>query len=180
MRFSGCLYFPAPSPLLGSQTPALAPNLCLLAVALTSNLYLSAGPGPPICIYRPWHPICIYGTWPPICIKRPWPPICIYRPWLPICICRPWPTILLPFRSLSLHIPTLSPQFIFVFTALAYDLYYRSGAWICIYFIIGSSSGRSNSSSSNFFGKNKSTNICVPILVNYEKQNEAFTTQVAK
>ena len=26
-----------------------------------------------------------------------------------------------------MHIPTLSPQFMFVFTALAYDLYYRSG-----------------------------------------------------
>ena len=33
---------------------------------------------------------------------------------------------LLPVRGLSLHIPTWSPQFVFVFTALAYDLYYWS------------------------------------------------------
>ena len=50
--------------------------------------------------------------------------------------------------------------------ALAYDLYYRSGAWICIYFIIGSSSsGSYNSSSNNFFVIEK-TNICMLILVN--------------
>ena len=112
-------------------------------------------PCPPICVYRLWHPVCIY---------RPRPPIRIYRLWLPMCIYRPWPTILLPVRGLSLHIPTWCPQF--VFTTLAYDLYYRSGAWICIYLIIGSSSsGSSNSSSSNFFGTNNA-NICVPILVN--------------
>ena len=34
----------------------------------------------------------------------------------------------------------LSKQFIFVFAAMAYDLYYRSAAWICIYFIVSSSS----------------------------------------
>ena len=112
-----------------------------------------------------------------VCISRPpafcltpspgsRPPICVYRSWLPICIYRPWPTILLLVRALSLHIPTLSPQFVFVFTVLAYDLYYRSGAWICIYIIIGSrSSGSKNSISSNFFGTSN-TNICMPILVN--------------
>ena len=172
--------FPGPQPFAWLPDPGPGPQFVFTGRGPNLQFVFIGRPWPPICIYRPWHPICIYGTWPPICIKRPWPPICIYRPWLPICICRPWPTILLPFRSLSLHIPTLSPQFIFVFTALAYDLYYRSGAWICIYLIIGSSSGRSNSSSGNFFGKNNSTNICVPILVNYEKQNEAFTTQVAK
>ena len=92
-------------------------------------------------------------------------PICIYQPWLPICIYRYWPIVLLLSRGLSLHVPTLSPQFVFVFTALAYDLYYQSGAWICIYLIIcSSSSGSSNSSSSNFFGTNN-TSICMPILV---------------
>ena len=137
-----------------------------------------------ICAYRPWHPICIYRLWPPIYIYRSWPPICIYRlwppifiyrpylpifiyrAWLPICIYRSWPTILLPVRGLSLHIPTLCPQFVVVFTVLAYDLYYRFGAWICIYLIIGSSSsGSSNSSSSNFFGTTN-TNIFIPVLVN--------------
>ena len=87
--------------------PALAPNLC--SPALTSSLCLLA-----------LAPNCVY---------QPWPPICVYRPWSPIRIYRPWPTILLPVRDLSLHIPTLSPQFVFAFTALAYDLYYRSGAW---------------------------------------------------
>ena len=53
----------------------------------------------------------------------------LYLPALaPICLYRPWPTILLPVRRLGLHVPTLSPQFVFVFTALAYDLHYRSGA----------------------------------------------------
>ena len=49
---------------------------------------------------------------------------------------------------------------------LAYNLYYGSGAWICIYLVIGSSSSSSsNSSSSNFFGASN-TNICMSILVN--------------
>ena len=65
-----------------------------------------------------------------------------------------------------LHIPTLSTQFVLVFTALAYHLCYRSEIWICIYLIIGSSSsGSCNSSSSNFFGIDN-TNICMLILVN--------------
>ena len=65
-----------------------------------------------------------------------------------------------------LHIPTLSSQFVFVFTVLAYDLHYWSGAWIYIYVIIGSSSsGSCNSSSSNFFGIDN-TNIYMPILGN--------------
>ena len=65
-----------------------------------------------------------------------------------------------------LHTPTFSTQFLIVFTALAYDLYYRSAAWICIYLIIGSSrSGSCNSSSSNFFGIDN-TIICMLILLN--------------
>ena len=63
------------------------------------------------------------------------------------------------------HIPILSPQFVFVFAALAYDLYYRSGTWICIYLIIGSNSSGTCNSSSNFFGID-STNICMPISGN--------------
>ena len=97
-------------------------------------------------------------------------PNCIYRPWPPISIYQPWPTILVPVRGLTLHIPTLSHQFVFVFTSLAHDLLYRSGAWICIYRINGSSSiGSSNSSSSNFFGIDN-TNIIISILVNQGKQ----------
>ena len=45
----GCLYFPAPSPLIGPRLPALAPNLYLPALAptlcltaLAPNLYLPA------------------------------------------------------------------------------------------------------------------------------------------
>ena len=91
---------------------------------------------PPICIYWPWSPICVYQPCPPICIYGPCPPICIYQHWIPVCIYQPWPTISLPARDLSLHIPALSPQFVFVFTAMAYDLYYRSGVWISIYLII--------------------------------------------
>ena len=56
-------------------------------------------PWPTVCIYRPWSPICVYRPWPSICVYRPWPPICIYRSW--------------SLRSLGLHIPTLSPQFVF-------------------------------------------------------------------
>ena len=54
----------------------------------------------------------------------------------------------------------LSPEFVLAFTALAYDLYYLSGAWIR-----SSSSGGCNSSGSNFFGIDN-TNICMPTLVN--------------
>ena len=51
----------------------------------------------------------------------------VYWPWSPVCIYWPSPTILLPARGLSLNILTLSPQFVFVFAALAHDLYY--GPW---------------------------------------------------
>ena len=74
---------------------------------------------------------------------------------------------------MSLDILTLFPQFAFVFRTLSYNLYYRVRG---IYFIIGSSSSSSGSSysGSNFLGIN-STNICMPILVNYGKQTEACT-----
>ena len=104
---------------------------------LPPALTLTPTPGP-----RPLPSVCIY---------RPWHPICIYRSWSPIFIYQPWSTTLLPVQALSLHIPSLSPQFVNVFTALTYNLYYRSGAWICIYHIFGCSSGSSNSSSSDFF-----------------------------
>ena len=58
-------------------------------------------------------------TRPSICICRPWPPVCIYQLWLPIYNYPPRPKTLLPVRGLSLHIPTLSSQFVFIFTALA-------------------------------------------------------------
>ena len=109
-------------------------------------------------------------SWPSICIYRPQPPICIYRLWPRISIFRPSTSTLLPVWGPSLHIPTLSPRFVFVFAALEYDLYYRSGAWICSYLIIGSS----NSSSSSFFGIDN-TNIFMPVLVIYGKQTEACT-----
>ena len=104
----GSFYFPAPGPLLGPRPWPRPPS--------------------PIYIYRPWPRICIYRHWPRICIYRLWPTICVYRTWPTICIYLPWPTILLPVRGLSLHIPTLAPQFVLVFTALVHDLYYMSGA----------------------------------------------------
>ena len=124
-------------------------------------LYFPA-PGP--C---PWPPIFIYRPWPPIFIYRPRPPICVYRPWPQVCVYRPYPTVSSPVRDLSLHIPTLSRQLVFVFKTLVQDFYYWSGAWIYIYLIITSkSTGSSNcSSSSNFFGIDN-TNISMPILVN--------------
>ena len=64
------------------------------------------------------------------------------------------------------HIPTLFSQLVLVFTALNYDLYYQSGAWIWIYLIIGSSSsGSCNSSSNNFFGIDN-TIIRMSVLIN--------------
>ena len=69
-------------------------------------------------------------------------------------------------RASVLHILTLSTKFVFVFIALAYNLCYWSGAWICIFLIVGSrSSGTFNSSISNFFEIDNS-NISMPILVN--------------
>ena len=107
-----------------------------------------------------------------------------------VCISRHPVLCLAPVLAPNLYLPALAYNFItspgpeFAHTnlvssicicikALAYDLYYRSGAWICIYLIIGSSSsGSSNSSSSNLFGINN-TNICMPILINQGKQTEA-------
>ena len=112
-----------------------------------------------------------------LCISRP--PILalalnLYLPYLA-------PNLYLPVLVPNLYLPVLvynfitspGPEFciyqpclfqLFVFTALAHDLYYHSGACICIYLIIGSSiSGSCNSSSSNFFGI---YNICMSILLN--------------
>ena len=55
-----------------------------------------------------------------ITIPRPPFPAPVYISW-------PWPTILLPIQGLTLHIPTLSPQSILVFTSMADDLPYHSG-----------------------------------------------------
>ena len=151
-RSSWVFVFPSPWPFAWSPAlalvlapnlylPALAPNLYLPALA--HNLYLAA-----------LAPNLYLVALAPICIYWPCPPICIYQHWSPICIYQPWPTILLPVQDLTLHIPTLPPQFVFVFKTLAHYLYYRSGAWIYIYLIIGSSSssGSCDSSRSNFFG----------------------------
>ena len=66
----------------------LAPGLLLglrpRSLALAPNLYF----------YRPWPPSCIY---------RPWPPPCVYPKF--VFTGSAW--------GLSLHIPTLSPQFVF-------------------------------------------------------------------
>ena len=119
-----------------------------LSISRPPALCLAPGPDPGP---DPWPPVRMYWPWPRICIYRPWPPICIYQPWL---------ATLLPVRGLSFHIPTLSPQLVFVFTVLDHDLYYRSGAWIWIYLIIGSSSN-----SSNIF-RIDNINISMVILVN--------------
>ena len=94
-----------------------------VCISRAPALCLDPGPGHqlPICIYRPWPPICIYRPWPQIFIYLPWPPICIYRPWPPPYVYRPWtpPCVYPKFaftgspRGLSLHIATLSPQFVF-------------------------------------------------------------------
>ena len=100
--FYGCLYIPAPSPLLGPQPwslalapnlylPALAPNLYLSALALTLclpalalNLYLPAlAPTlclPQICIYRlsPGPEFAYTDLVSPICTYWPWPTICTH------------------------------------------------------------------------------------------------------
>ena len=121
-------------------------------------LCLAFGPGPQFCVYQFWPPICIYRTWPQFVFTGPGSQFVFTGPSLQfcyqsgawVCICQ---TCLL---NLYLYLPPY----------LAYDLYYRSRAWIYIYLIIGSSSsGSSKTSSSNFFGTNN-TNICMPILVN--------------
>ena len=57
---------------------------------------------------------------------RPWPwlwdPICIYRPWRLIFIHRSWPPTCIT-----------SPGSQFVFTGHSLQIYYQSGAWVCIY-----------------------------------------------
>ena len=151
------LYFPVLGPFLDSQSwpwpPSLALNLCFPTLA--PNLYL-----PTLA-----------------------------------------PDLYLPELSPNFHLPTLAPKL--YFPTLGYNfitsqwpefthtnifplictciycpclhLYYRSGAWICIYLIIGSSNSvGSYSRSSNFFGTNN-TNICMPILVNWGKHTEAYT-----
>ena len=60
-----------------------------------------------------------------------WPPICIYQPLLPICIYRPWRV-----RSLGLHIPTLSRQFVFTGPGLRLALLCSEFAFIFI-FVVG-------------------------------------------
>ena len=111
MTFFGYLYFPAAGPLFGPQ------------------------PWPPICIYRPWPPICVYRPWPPNLYLPALAPSMyltalapnFYLPTLAsnlyllvlsqIFISRLWSV-----RSLSLHMPTLSPQFVFTGPGLRFLL----------------------------------------------------------
>ena len=96
--------------------------------------------------------------------------LCISRPlalahnlYLPALV----PNLYLPALAPNLYLPALANSFVpFRSLTLAHDLYYRYGAWICIYFIIGSSSsGSSSGSRSNFFGIDN-TNVSMPISVN--------------
>ena len=128
------MYFPAPGPLLGLRPSLWSPSP-------VPNLYLPAL-APYLHLPALAHNLCL----PDLLLN-------LYLPALA--------KILLPVRDLSLLKPTLSPQIVFEFTALAYNLYYRSVAWICIYLIIG----RSSSGSSYFFGIDN-TNISMSILAN--------------
>ena len=84
---NGCLYFPAPGPLLGPRPQALAPNLFLPALA--PNLYLPTF-APTLCLSQ----ICNYRLSPGLefAYIDLVSPICIY--WL-------WPTILYAHMLLS-------------------------------------------------------------------------------
>ena len=74
-------------------------------------------------------------SWPPICIYRPWPPICIYRPWPPPCVYLKF-VFTGSARCLSLHLLTLSPQFVFTGPGLRFvctraaKLIYPQWYWI--------------------------------------------------
>ena len=91
--------FPGPWPFTWPPILALAPGPC-------------PRPWPSIYIYQPWLPPCVYRPWHQICIYQPWPPICIYQPWPPACV-YPKFVFISSARCLSLHIPTLSLQFVF-------------------------------------------------------------------
>ena len=135
--FNGCLYF------------------------LASCLALSPSPQTPVLDHNLYLPDLA-----PVLYLLALAQIFIYRSWSQIYVYRPGLLFYQQSGIWVLHIPTLFPQFVFVFTALAYDLYYRFGAWLCLYVIIGSSSsGSCNSSSNSFFGIDN-TNIFMPILAN--------------
>ena len=68
--------------------------------------------------------------WLLIFVDRPWPSICIYQPWRPICIYRLWSV-----RTLSVHIPTLSPQPCIYWS---WPTICITELWICICLFIGS------------------------------------------
>ena len=99
--------------------------LSFLFLFVFQGCLYSLAPGSLLCP-RTWPRICVYLPWPQISIYRSWPPICIYQSWLPICIHRSWPTILLPVWGLGLHIPALSPQFIFVLPVRGLNLHLPS------------------------------------------------------
>ena len=156
-----CLYFPVLGPFLGPRSwpwpPAPAPGPGLQ--------FVFTNPGPQF-VFTVLAPNLHLPTLAPD----------LYLPELS-------PNFHLPALAPNLYFPTLGYNFItsqwpeFTHTNIfplictciycpCLHLYYRSGAWICIYLIIGSSNSvGSYSRSSNFFGTNN-TNICMPILVN--------------
>ena len=98
------LYLPALAPNL--YFPALAPNLCL--PALTPNLYL------PALVQYLYLPALAPNLYLPDQARNLYLPTMAYN------------FITIPGPEFA--IPTLPLQFVFVFTAPVYDLYYRSGA----------------------------------------------------
>ena len=124
----------------------------LISVSAVLNGYLYFPAHGPLLRPRPWPQIYLYRPWSQICIYRSWPPICNYRPWHQICIYQPGPKFVftnsdpqfaftpnsyLPAQpGLSLHIPTLSPQFVFTGPGLwfvrtqAAKLIYPQWCWI--------------------------------------------------
>ena len=122
-----------------------------------------------LCIYRPLDltPNLYLAVLGPICIYQPGPQFMFTNPGPKFVFTSHTLKNFLPARGLSLHMLTLTSQFVFVFRALAYHFYYQSRVWTCIYLITDRSSNGSSchSSSSNFFVIDK-TNINMPILVN--------------
>ena len=132
---NGCLYFP-PSALYLACSPGPGHWPCSLALVL--NLYL-----PALALYLYLRALASNLYLP---VQAP-----------NLCLSALAPNLYLT-ALVYILLPVLYHQFLFVLTALSYDLYYRARAWICIYFIIVSC----NSSSSNFFGIDNA-NICMLI-----------------
>ena len=118
LEFPGLRSFAWP-PILALASPAPYPS--------SDPQFVFTDPGPQFVFTGPGPQSIFTGPGPQFVLNGPGPQFVFTAPGPKFAFTDLVYNFITSLGAWFFHIPTLSPQFVFVFTALAYDLYYRSG-----------------------------------------------------